>query len=130
MKNQLRLLWLVISFIPLGSAMGSDPVKEFIGGVGIPIPTEMTKASEDQLELMIPGFKGGQIAFRGNMAPRDIVAFYQKQMPKNGWTPYAALVSEQGLLVFTKANQSVLIMVSESKGATILAILVGSTTAQ
>ena len=65
MNLYMRLLWLLLSLIPLGSAIGSEPVKEFIGGVGIPIPTEMTKATENQLELMIPGFKGGQIALRG-----------------------------------------------------------------
>ena len=126
MKIYIRLFCLLLLLIHSATTGGSELISEFIGGASIPIPSEMTKASDQQLELMLPGFKGGQVAYQGGVAPKEIIAFYQKHMPDNGWTPYAALVSEQGLLVFTKANQSVLIMVSESNGATTLAILVGT----
>ena len=85
----------------------------------------MNKSTDQGIELMVPGFNGGQVAYQGKVEPREVIRFYQKNMPLNGWDPYASLVTGSGLLVFTKSNKSVLIMVSASTGNTTLAILVG-----
>ena len=126
MRIYIRMICLILVGLFPGTASGSDLISELVGGARIPIPSAMTKATDQQLEMMIPGFQGGQIAYRGSVEPKEIVAFYQSQMRDQGWTLYASFVSEQGLLVFTKAHQSALIMVSESEGTTTLAILVGS----
>jgi len=109
----------------IGSALGDQESNEFVAGSPIPIPSEMNKSTDQGMELMVPGFKGGQVAYQGMVEPREVIRFYQKNMPLKGWHPYARLVTGGGLLVFTKSNKSVLIMVSESNGNTTLAILVG-----
>ncbi len=85
----------------------------------------MTPSTDQGMEFMVPGFKGGQVVYQGKVEPRQVIRFYQKNMPLNGWHPYASLVTGGGLLVFTKSNKSILIMVSESNGNTTLAILAG-----
>jgi len=125
LRYAFRLFWVLFLVIPLGSALGDQESTEVIAGSPIPIPSEMSKATDQSMELMVPGFRGGQVAYQGKVELREIIRFYQKNMPLNGWDPYASLVTGGGLLVFTKSNKSVLIMVSESNGNTTLAILVG-----
>jgi len=125
LRYAFRLISVLFLVMPLGSALGDQPSDEVVAGSPIPIPTEMNKSTDQGIELMVPGFNGGQVAYQGKMEPREVIRFYQKNMPLNGWDPYASLVTGGGLLVFTKSNKSVLIMVSESNGNTTLAILVG-----
>lgn len=125
LRYAFRLIWVLFLVMPLGSALGDQESNEFVAGSPIPIPSEMNKSTDQGIELMVPGFNGGQVAYQGKLEPREVIRFYQKNMPLKGWHPYASLVTEGGLLVFTKSNKSVLIMVSESNGNTTLAILVG-----
>ncbi len=120
-----RLIWVLFLVMPMDSAVGNQDSDEVIAGSPIPIPSEMNKSTDQGIELMVPGFNGGQVAYQGKVEPREVIRFYQKNMPLKGWHPYASLVTGGGLLVFTKSNKSVLIMVSESNGNTTLAILVG-----
>ena len=126
MKTCICALSLLLMGLLPSAVPASDSVSELVGGARIPIPSAMTKATEQQMELMIPGFTGGQIAYRGHVEIKEIVSFYRSRMPEQGWTEYASFVSGQGLLVFTKSHQSVLVMISEGDGTTTLAILVGS----
>ncbi len=125
LRYAFRLIWVLFLVTPLGSALGDQESNEFVAGAPIPIPSEMNKSTDQGIELMVPGFNGGQVAYQGKVEPREVIRFYQKNMPLKGWHPYASLVTGGGLLVFTKSNKSVLIMVSESNGTTTLAILVG-----
>ena len=124
-RYAIRHLWMLLLIMPLGSALGDQESNEFVAGSPIPIPSEMNKSTDQGIELMVPGFNGGKVAYQGKVEPREVIRFYQKNMPLKGWRPYASLVTGGGLLVFTKSNKSVLIMVSESNGNTTLAILVG-----
>jgi hypothetical protein len=119
------LIWVLLLVLPLDSAIGDQETNEVVAGSPIPIPSEMKKSTDQGMELMVPGFKGGQVAYQGQVEPREIIRFYQENMPLKDWQPYASLVTGGGLLVFTKSNKSVLIMVSENNGNTTLAILVG-----
>ncbi len=125
LRHAIRLIWVLLLVTPLGSALGDQPSTEVVAGSPIPIPSEMNKSTGQGIELMVPGFNGGQVAYQGKVEPREVIRFYKKNMPLKGWHPYASLVTGGGLLVFTKSNKSVLIMVSESNGNTTLAILVG-----
>jgi hypothetical protein len=117
------LLLLVYLIAPHAAAQ----TNEIIAGIPIPIPPEMSKATDERIELIVPGFKGGQEAYQGSVDPSEVITFYQKQMPLDGWSPYASLVTGGGLLVYTRNNQSVLISVGKSNGKTTLAIMVGTT---
>ena len=124
----------VLQWLPALLLLGSFIVpytaaqtKGIIAGVTIPIPPGMRKATDQRVELIVPGFKGGQEAYRGSVEKSEVITFYQKQMPLDGWIPYASLVTGGGLLVYTRNNQSVLILVGEGNGETTLAIMVGTT---
>ncbi len=110
---------------PVGTILSDELTEEVIAGSSIPIPPDMAPSTDHGTELMVPGFMGGQMVYQGHVKPREVIRFYQKNMPLRSWEPYASLVSGGGLLVFIQTNKSVLIMVSESKGITTLAILVG-----
>ena len=125
LRYTFRLIWGLLVVMPLGSALADQESNEFVAGSTIPIPSEMNKSTDQGIELMVPGFNGGQVAYQGKVEPREVIRFYQKNMPLKGWHPYASLVTGGGLLVFTKSNKSVLIMVSKSNDNTTLAILVG-----
>jgi hypothetical protein len=60
------------------------------------------------------------------MDPREIVGFYQREMPARAWNPKARLVAEGGALAYTKDNRSLLITIGRSEGYTTLTILVGA----
>lgn len=117
------LLLLVSLIIPHAIAQ----TNEVIAGVSIPIPPGMNRTTDQRIEMTVPGFKGGQKAYQGGVDPSEVITFYQKRMPLDGWNPFASLVTGGGLLVYTRNNQSVLIMVEESNGETTLAIMVGTT---
>jgi hypothetical protein len=99
--------------------------EEIVAGVLMPIPRGMNKSTERRVELTLPGIEGGTVTYQGSVEPKEIISFYQIEMPRRGWTPKGSLVSQGGALAFTKANRSALIRVSRS-GATILDILVGN----
>ncbi len=117
------LLLLVYLIAPHAAAQ----TNEIIAGIPIPIPPEMSKATDERIELIVPGFKGGQEAYQGSVDPSEVITFYQKQMPLDGWNPFVSLVTGGGLMVYTKLNQSVIISVGKSNGKTTLAIMVGTT---
>ncbi|MEE9569279.1 MAG: hypothetical protein V3W37_07830 [Candidatus Binatia bacterium] len=117
------LLLLVYLIAPHAAAQ----TNEIIAGIPIPIPPEMSKATDERIELIVPGFKGGQEAYQGSVDPSEVITFYQKQMPLDGWNPFVSLVTGGGLMVYTRMNQSVLISVGKSNGKTTLAIMVGTT---
>ncbi len=117
------LLLLVSLIVPHAAAQ----TNEVIAGVSIPIPPGMNRTTDQRFEMTVPGFKGGQRAYRGDVDLNEVITFYQKQMPLDGWNPYASLVAGSGLLVYTRNNQSVLIMVEENNGKTTLAIMIGTT---
>ncbi|MGH7772085.1 MAG: hypothetical protein ACREQA_07575 [Candidatus Binatia bacterium] len=100
---------------------------EVIGGATVPIPRGMSKAKEQKAELIVPGFGGEQVAYRGSTDPEEIIEFYKKEMPLRGWRPNAAIVTRGGLLAYTKENKSVLITVSKSGSDTTLAVTVAGT---
>jgi hypothetical protein len=124
----LRLLPVLPLVVSLIVTQAPAQTIEIIAGITLPIPPGMRKATDKRVELIVPGFKGGQEAYRGDVDKSEVITFYQKQMPLDGWNPYASLVTEGGLLVYTRNNQSVLILVGEGNGETTLAIMVGTTT--
>ena len=125
LRYTLPQIWVLLLVMPLGSVLAKSPSSEMVAGSPIPIPAEMKKSTDRGMELMVPGFRGAQVVYKGKVTPQEVIRFYQENMPLKGWHPYASLVTGGGLLVFTKSHESVLIMVSESSGSTTLAILVG-----
>ncbi|MDP6560995.1 MAG: hypothetical protein QF619_12905 [Candidatus Binatia bacterium] len=120
----LRFFLLLFALIPVISVDRARS-NEIIAGVSIPIPMGMKKATDRRVELSVPGFKGGQVAYEGDLHPNDIIEFYKTNMPPHGWEFYASLLTGGGLLVYVESHQSVLIMVGTNEEKTTLAIMWG-----
>jgi hypothetical protein len=121
---QVALIALFCSLSLAGCAI--EQRDEVVAGVTIPIPGGMSRATDDRVEVALPGFGGGKVTYRGNVDPEEIVAFYQREMPARGWRSNASLVTRGGMLAYTKENRSVLIIVSSADRDTTLGIVVGS----
>lgn len=98
---------------------------EIIAGISVPIPGGMRKADEERIELEIPGIGAGHMGYRGSVPAEEIFAFYQQEMPARRWNPDASVVGQGGILVYSKDNQNLLIIVSKGTGETPFAVAVG-----
>lgn len=99
---------------------------EVIAGLTIPIPRGMTRVLNLGIGLTVPGFAGEKVTYRGETSPHEIVTFYQNEMPARSWKPNASLVTQGGILAYTKDNRSVLITVDNNDSGASLTIVVGS----
>jgi hypothetical protein len=100
---------------------------EKIGGVEIPIPRGMKKSDGAGVEVALLGFGGGQSSFRGQLEPRKVIEFYEKEMPSRGWQPNAGIVSKGGMLTYAKDNRTVIIVVGGNNDASTMTVTVGGT---
>lgn len=121
----LRVVLALSCLIIISQSCGFRQRDEIIAGVSVPIPRGMSTAADQRAEVTLPGFGGGQAAYRGRVAPEEIIAFYQRELPARGWRPNASLVTKGGALAYSKENKSVLIMVAKHDGDTILTVIVG-----
>lgn len=101
--------------------------EEKVAGVEIPIPRGMKKSDGAGLEVALLGFGGGQSSFRGQIEPRKVIEFYEKEMPSRGWQPNAGVISKGGMLTYAKDNRTVIIMIGGNNDATDLTVTVGGT---
>jgi hypothetical protein len=100
---------------------------EKIGGVEIPIPRGMKKSDGAGVGVALLGFGGGQSSFRGQLEPRKVIEFYEKEMPSRGWQPNAGIVSKGGMLTYAKDNRTVIIVVGGNNDASTMTVTVGGT---
>jgi len=120
------MAWILLLLGIFLTGCSIPPRDEVVAGVTIPIPGGMSRTADQRVEISLAGFGGGHVAYRGSAEPEEIVTFYQTEMPARGWKPNASLVTQGGLLAYSKDNKSVLIMVSKSSYDTTLAIIVGT----
>jgi hypothetical protein len=129
-KNRaVQLFWILLLWMPFWAACSlwepDEEREEYIAGVAVPIPAGLYRSTEKRVELTLPGVEGGEVSFAGRVDPRDVVRFYQKEMPARGWTSKGSLVSEGGALAYTRDNRSVLIRIGRNNGQTVVSILAG-----
>lgn len=120
------LVSIVLFFALWIAGCGNQQREEVVGGVIVPIPPAMTKATEKVIELSFPGFEGGKVAYQGNVDPNEIVRFYKEEMRAREWEPHTSHLAGSGVLAYTNSNRSVLITVRTTDSRTTLAILVGN----
>lgn len=100
---------------------------EKIAGVEIPIPRGMKRSDGAGIEVALLGFGGGQSSFRGQMEPRKVIEFYEKEMPSRGWQPNLGVISKGGMLTYAKDARTVMIMVGGNNDAATMTVTVGGT---
>jgi hypothetical protein len=124
--NSIKLRSFVVLLSIFCAACGGAR-EELIAGVKVPVPREMERSEQQGMELALPGFGGGQVSFKGKMAPDQVVEFYRKEMKERGWRPGIGLVSGGGMLSFVKEGQTVMVSVGRTPDGATLTILTGKT---
>ena len=125
MIHRPQRFFLLAMILILAGCTGS--YEEKVAGVEIPIPRGMKKSDGAGLEVALLGFGGGQSSFRGQIEPRKVIEFYEKEMPSRGWQPNAGVVSKGGMLTYAKDNRTVIIMIGGNNDATDMTVTVGGT---
>ena len=125
MIHRPQRFFLLAMILILAGCTGS--YEEKVAGVEIPIPRGMKKADGAGLEVALLGFGGGQSSFRGQLEPRKVIEFYEKEMPSRGWQPNAGVISKGGMLTYAKDDTTVIIMVGGNNDATHMTVTVGGT---
>jgi hypothetical protein len=125
MTARLQILFLLAMILIFAGC--SKSYDEKIAGVEIPIPRGMKKSDGAGVEVALLGFGGGQGSFRGQLEPRKVIEFYEKEMPSRGWQPNAGVISKGGMLTYARDNRTVIIMVGGNNDATSMTITVGGT---
>ena len=98
---------------------------ETIGGVTVPVPSAMKKSAEKPMEVSILGFGAGQATFHGNMESAELVEFYKKELPAQGWQENMKLLSGGAMLAYSKDAKTLLIGISKQEKDTVLSLTVG-----
>jgi hypothetical protein len=102
--TKLTVVWFFILLV----INGCQHRDELIGGVNVPVPSEMKKILDNNFDP-IPRFQAGQATFEGKVEPREIFNFYQEVMEANGWKPEGFFAGEKDQLAYTKGNKALLI---------------------
>jgi hypothetical protein len=114
----------VLSLFILASSCATSR-DEMIGGVTVPVPSAMKKSAEKPLEVSILGFGAGQATFHGNMERAELVEFYKKELPAQGWQENMKLLSGGAMLAYSKDGKTLLIGISKQDQDTVLSLTVG-----
>jgi hypothetical protein len=124
MTRRAQICSLLVIFI---FASCSESYEEKVAGVDIPVPRGMKKSDGQGLEVALLGFGGGQSSFRGQLEPRRVIEFYEKEMPSRGWQPNVGVTSKGGMLTYVRDNRTVIIIVGGNNGSTSMTVTVGVT---
>ncbi len=89
------------------------------------IPTEMTLQKKDSFVYTASRTKVGLLSFKGRVEPDSLAAFFQNNMPKDGWRPISTLKFRQTMLVFLKDDRACVITIREKLFYSYLEVWVG-----
>ena len=89
------------------------------------IPSEMKLNQKDSFVYTSSQFKVGILSFRGNVEPDSLAAFFQNNMPKDGWRQISTFKYRETMLVFLKEERACVITIKEKLFSTSLEVRVG-----
>jgi len=89
------------------------------------IPSEMKIDKESSFVYSTSHLKVGLLAFTGRVTPDSLAAFFQTNMPRDGWRPITTLKFRQSMLVFFKDDRACMITIREKLIYTLLEVWVG-----
>lgn len=89
------------------------------------IPSEMKMDKKNSFIYSTSRVKVGLLAFTGRVEPDSLAAFFQNNMPRDGWRPISTLKFRQAMLVFLKEDRACVITIRENMINTSLDVWVG-----
>jgi hypothetical protein len=91
----------------------------------VPIPSEVSP-NKKKTQLYSAGKgKVGLLTLEGRVDPDSLAAFFQNNLPRNGWKPMTSLKDRDHVLVFVKDDRMCLINISEGWFTTVCEVRVG-----
>jgi hypothetical protein len=91
----------------------------------VPLPPEVSpNKSKTQLYSVGKG-KVGLLTLEGRVDPDSLAAFFQNNLPRNGWKPMTSLKDRNYVLVFVKNDRMCLVTISEGWFTTVCEVRVG-----
>jgi hypothetical protein len=91
----------------------------------VPIPSEVSP-NKKKTQLYSAGKgKVGLLTLEGRVDPDSLAAFFQNNLPRNGWKPMTSLKDRDHVLVFVKDDRVCLINISEGWFTTVCEVRVG-----
>ena len=91
----------------------------------VPLPSEVSP-NKRKTQLYSAGKgKVGLLTLEGRVDPDSLAAFFQTNLPRNGWKPMTSLKDRDHVLVFIKDERMCLITISEGWFTTVCEVRVG-----
>ena len=91
----------------------------------VPLPSEVSP-NKRKTQLYSAGKgKVGLLTLEGRVDPDSLAAFFQNNLPRNGWKPMTSLKDRDHVLVFVKDDRMCLITISEGWFTTVCEVRVG-----
>ena len=94
----------------------SEPLRPNEMLAGTPLPPGSTIANDKSLLIGGPGHWVGRLVLNLAGSTQDAFAFFEEQMPAQGWTVISSVRGEQSLLVLTKQDLTATVAFTERSG--------------
>lgn len=94
----------------------SEPLRPNEMLAGTPLPPGSTIANDKSLLIGGPGHWVGRLVLNLAGSTQDAFAFFEEQMPAQGWTVISSVRGEHSLLVLTKQDLTATVAFTERSG--------------
>ena len=106
-------------------SMEQSPRASYYDFDDIRIPSEMKVDKKDSFVYTSGNLKVGVLAFSGGVEPDSLTAFFQNNLPRDGWRLVSTLKYRGTMLVFLKEDRVCIITIKEKMFSTVLDVWVG-----
>lgn len=103
-------------------AMASDGV--YYDFEDIQIPGSLKLNRDDSFVYQSETIKTGILSFTGGKTTVDSLAFFEMNMPRDGWTMMSSFRYNKNILIYTKPGKICLVMINEPKGINFVTVQV------
>ena len=120
----MKRIFLLISFIAFLTSCASNEIviqpnapisfiakTERKGDYTFIIPSNFQFLESESLIFEANGVYRAYLIYKGEGYIQDLVSFFDREMPKNGWTKFSALIGRDALLSYKKDNQLIVIKI-------------------
>ena len=85
------------------------PPGEYFDFADVKTPGSMTLDRDSSFVYETNSVRAGVLALSGKASAEEILAFYEDQMPQDGWTMLSSFKYQKNVIIFTKADKVCLI---------------------